>query len=161
MFWAGKANTMSVKSCTLLIPKCGKKINALSIYSKEDMLHYTMENGEKRSMQEQQSKLALYSIPAVFRKHPLLRTLWRFGFHLLLSCGIIWMLLGWMFLFAKGPAYIFFDESSKHSDLSKLHSQSICLSADTVIADIEDGAQINTQIYGRSIALSASALRAL
>lgn len=109
-------------------------------------------------MQEQQSKLASNSIPAVFKKHPLLRMLWRFGFHLLLSCGIIWMLLGWMFLFAKGPAYIFFDESSAHSDLSKLHSQSICLSADTVMADIEDGAQINTQIYGRSIALSAPSL---
>ena len=111
-----------------------------------------MEIGEIISMSEQQNKrVSNKNIPAFLRKRPLLRLLCRFGSHLLLSCGIIWMLLGWMFLFAKGAAYIFFDDSSAHSDLSKLHSQSICLSADTVIADSEDGAQINMQIYGTSI----------
>lgn len=109
-------------------------------------------------MRVQQNKSASNSIPAVFKKNPLLRTLWQFVFHLILSCGMIWLLLGLMFLFAKGPAYIFFDESSEDGNVSKLYSQSICLSADTVMADLEDGTWINTQICGTSIALSAPSL---
>ena len=82
----------------------------------------------------------------------------RFFSRLLFSCGVVLFLLWGMFLLAKGPAYISFEEQQKEGGLYGLHSQSIRLDGKTVTADITKGSQIRTQIGGKSIVLSAPAL---
>ena len=77
---------------------------------------------------------------------------------LILSCGIVFLLLWGMFLLAKGPAYIFFEEETEKSDLSGLYSQAIHLRAETAAADLAGSGCISTVIRGSTIALSSTAL---